>query len=267
MSHSFIAYIDESGDEGFGKYRVKGRSGGASHWLTLSVSVWRFSRDHDAVKWVKEIKGSLPSQRVNKPLHFKDLDHAQKVMALNVLSEKPLRSICVTAHKSSMSEKTYGEKNRLYFYLCRYLIERLTWLCKDLRRVVPEGDGRVKIVFSRRGGMSYEKFQNYMKLLRDGHDNENIQIKWSVIDIDAIEARDHSSRAGLQIADLIASGFTAGLEPDMYGNCELRYASILRNQFYSKNGNFLSYGAKLVPNYKELKLNTQQSKFIEMFSR
>jgi hypothetical protein len=37
MPHSFLAFIDESGDDGFGNYREPGKSGGASHWLVLSA--------------------------------------------------------------------------------------------------------------------------------------------------------------------------------------------------------------------------------------
>lgn len=49
MAHSFIAYIDESGDDGLpGRYREPGVQGGASHWLTIGAVVWRYSRDLDA---------------------------------------------------------------------------------------------------------------------------------------------------------------------------------------------------------------------------
>lgn len=266
MAHSYIAYIDESGDDGLtGKYRQVGTRGGSSVWLTISASVWRFSIDADALAWRNEIRSKLGPQAQKRPLHYKDLGHNQRLMAAQVLAEKPIRSICVMSYKPLIPEDTYQEKNQLYFYMSRYVLERLSWLCRDMRTRVTEGDGRVKIVFSRRGGLSYGEFRDYLNLLQRT-DDPGIRIHWGVIDIDAIEAMDHGKRAGLQIADIMASSMTAALEPDMYGNCEKRYGETLKSRIYSRNGNYLSYGAKLVPRWEKIPLNPQQMEFIELFS-
>jgi hypothetical protein len=180
------------------------------------------------------------------------------------LADKPFRTICVMANKPVIPEGIYTEKNQLYFYMTRYLIERISWFCRDHRRAVPEGDGRVKIVFSRRGGLSYDHFRAYLERLRQAEDAD-VRINWPVIDITGIEAKDHSSRAGLQIADVAASCITSGLEPDMYGNCERRYAEILRPVIYNRNGNYLSYGVKIVPWADQLSLNDQQQAFVNLF--
>jgi hypothetical protein len=192
------------------------------------------------------------------------MNHHQRVMAVNSLADKPFRTICVLANKPVIPDGIYTGKNQLYFYMTRYLIERISWFCRDQRRNVPEGDGKVKIIFSRRGGMSYDDFAAYLTRLRDSADQE-IQINWPVIDIEAIEALDHSTRAGLQIADIAATCITAGLEPDLYGNCELRYAEILKPHIYSRGGNFLSYGLKLVPRADQIPLSDQQQAFVRLF--
>ena len=70
-----------------------------------------------------------------------------------------MRATSIIAEKTGIPPGIYTEKNQLYFYLTRFLLERMSWLCRDLRSVVREGDGRVKIIFSRRGGMSYTDFQ------------------------------------------------------------------------------------------------------------
>lgn len=265
MAHSFIAYVDEAGDEGLsGKYRQPGRGGGASHWLTLGATVWRQSRDLDALRWAKSIIAQLPQQRRSKPLHFMDLMHEQRVMAISTLAGEPFRCICVLAYKPIIPNGTYTKKSQLYHYLCRYLIERISWLCRDLRPDVPEGDGRVKIVFSRKRSMDYEDYREYMLLLR-AMDDPDIRIHWPVIDIDGIEAADHGSRFGLQIADLVTSGITTALEPDFYGNVEPRFARMLKPHVYCRNKNYLSYGAKLVPGADKLDLNPQQAEFLEIF--
>lgn len=265
MAHSFIAYVDESGDDGLtGRYRTAGQQGGSSHWLTISASIWRYSRDFEAVQWRDEVRDQLPPQMSRKALHCLKLTHQQRVMACQTLATKPLRSICVLANKPVIRPDIYTQKNQLYFHMSRYLIERISWFCRDMRRDVPEGDGRVKIIFSRRGGLSYDDFRAYLTRLRNANDDD-IQIHWNVIDIDQIEARDHSTRAGLQIADLIAYCITAGLEPDAYGNSELRYARILRPLIYRRGGNYLSYGVKIVPRLDQIPLTPQQQDFVQFF--
>ena len=261
MNHSFIAYIDESGDDGLGNFREPGSNGGASSWLVISACVFRYMYDLDAVSWRDEISSQLKLKR-SKPPHFTDLNHQQRVFATQKLADKPIRAISVASHKRTIGDDTYGQKNQLYFYLTRYLIERISWLCRDHRPNVPQGNGSVKIVFSRRGGMSYTDFQKYLERLKVDPD---VNIHWPVVDITAIQAMDHSRRAGLQLADIIASATAAALELDVYGNCESRYAEILKPIVYSRRGNYLSYGLKILPMPSENHMSLQQLRSVGKF--
>lgn len=265
MPHSFVAYIDESGDDGFKKFREPGQGGGSSTWLVISACVFRKTRTLEAVSWRDEITRKIP-ERKGRTLHFAELNHNQRVVAAQVIASKPLKFMGVLAAKRPIPEGIYTQKNQLYFYMTRYLIERISWFCRDIRRMVPEGDGRVAITFSRRGGMSYGDFQDYLRRLQGEHD-DSVRIHWPVIDIDAVEARDHSTSASLQIADVGASAFAAGLEPNTYGNCETRYAEILKPVTYRRKGNFLSYGVKIVPQYEDCALTEEQMKMINLFKK
>jgi hypothetical protein len=265
MPHNFVAYIDESGDDGLKKIREPGKSGGASAWLTISACLFRQTHTLDAVTWRDEISAALPEKK-SRILHFVDLNHNQKVVVAQIISKKPLRALSVLAAKKPIPENIYKEKNQLYFYMTRYLIERLSWLCRDLRPKVPEGDGRVAVTFSRRGGMSYDDFRTYLRRLKADADDE-VKIHWPVIDIDSVDARDHSGNASLQLADAIASSFGAAVEPDKYGNCESRYAEILKPVTYDRKGNYLSYGVKIVPRFEECGLSDQQLRFISLYKK
>jgi hypothetical protein len=240
MSHSYRAFIDESGDDGFGKFRQRGALGGQSHWLVLTALVIRRTNELEAVRWRDEIARMRGKGR---ELHFVNLDHQKRVAAAKHLAACPVRMVSVLISKPHLEPATFTQKNQLYFFAARFLIERLSWLCRDLRPTVPEGNGQVAITFSRRGGMSYPGFRDYLARLK----TEQTTIHWPVIDIAAVAAQSHSDSASLQLADLAASSFACAVEPDRYGNVELRYALILKERTYARAGNIINYGLKFFP--------------------
>ena len=69
MSSSFIAYIDESGDEGF-VFNADGS--GSSRWFVLSAVVIRRDNDLQLVSCLKETRALL-HKAPKTPLHFVDL--------------------------------------------------------------------------------------------------------------------------------------------------------------------------------------------------
>lgn len=133
-----------------------------------------------------------------------------------------------------------------------------------MRPQVPEGNGQVAIMFSRRGGMNYNDFRDYLTRLKN-KGREGSSIHWPVIDISAVDAQDHSRNASLQLADIVASSISSGLELDMYGNCEQRYAEILRPIIYRRDNNYLSYGIKILPNHEECELIPEQLRMVELW--
>lgn len=262
MSHSFVAFIDESGDDGLGNLKVPGAKGGQSHFLVISATVFRATNSVSAVGWRDGILSQIPEKKVRQ-LHFKDLNHGQRLMAAQSLARLPIRVTSVLSAKRPIPSGMYTEKNQLYFYMTRYLVERLSWLCRDFRKLVPEGDGRVKITFSRRGGMSYEAFQDYLRRLKNTAEGD-VRIHWPVIDIETVEARDHSTSASLQLADIVASSVASAFEPDRYGNCEPRYAEALLPITFNRNGNRLSYGLKIVPAPEKCSFSKDQERSLKL---
>src|SRR3546814_6025402 len=82
----------------------------------------------------------------------------------------------VLVHKPSLNEpETFqAEKFRLYFYLTRYLLERVSWLCRDHRRA-NEGDGTAEVIFSNRSYMSYDAMRPYLCRLRSEEHTSELQ--------------------------------------------------------------------------------------------
>ena len=103
-------------------------------------------------------------------------------------------------------------------------------------------------------------------MLKEKNDLD-IQIHWPVIDIEAIQALDQSESRGLQLADLAISGLTTALEPDYYGNCESRFAQMLKPNIYNRNGNFYSYGAKMIPPFDRVPPTPHLAEFDRLFGK
>lgn len=258
--HSYIAYIDESGDDGLGKFRKPMADGGSSQILAICACIMRASHDIDTVSWRDEIKLGTQSKTKGRSIHFTDFSHSQRKFACKIIAGKPLRFVTALAHKPSLDRDTYREKNRLYFYIARHVIERISWFCRDMRPKVREGDGRVKIVFSRRGQMSYPSFVEYMQVLK----TQDTSIHWPVIDLEGIEAQDHSRLAGLQIADCGAKAITDALEPDKFGSVERQYIEILKPNIYTRKGNVFSYGFKILPDASSVQWSPDQLKTLKV---
>ncbi len=247
MTASFHAFIDESGDEGF---KFLPNEQGSSRWFVLSAVIFRESNKLAPVEAVREIKALL-KRDASKPLHFRDLKHEQRTACVSTLAKYPFRTISIVSYKPDIPdpERYQANKDLLYRYLTRLLIERVSWLCRDARKA-GEGDGTVKLIFSDRAAMSYEDMRNYVRLLAR---TEGVQIHWPAIIPDEICARQHGQLAGLQVADIVASSQFFALHFNPYGFAEPRYASILKGHAYRHKREWKGYGVKFLSNLEKLK--------------
>jgi hypothetical protein len=112
--------------------------------------------------------------------------------------------------------------------------------------------------------MDYQSMKDYLKLMRDG--KEKIKpvrsIDWNVLDIENISVENHSRIAGLQISDVFNSAVFQGLEPNLYGNTEPRYALELCPRFISHKGSIEGSGFTLIPPLGKNPLSDEQKRFI-----
>lgn len=266
MKEVFHAYIDEAGDEGFGKLRSPGSSG-QSRWLCLGAAVVRKENDVLLPAWRNEICEQLPSKR-KKELHFRELQHEQKILACDFLSKKRL-GICVIASKKetildSPKKEVFKQKGHLYNYLVRFLLERVTSACSNFSERSGRNGAELHVTFSRRSGTDYQSMKEYLTLMRDGKEiiRPIRSINWSVLSPDNISVENHSKRAGLQIADVVTSATYAALEPNYYGYTEPRYSLLLKNRYLTDSHGTLNCGLTLIPKLHQCGLNADQTAFI-----
>ena len=252
MVPSFRVYIDESGDEGFSFGQ------GSSDWFVLSAVITHTADDLAAVKVVDVVRQRL-GRPERKPLHFRDLRHEHRLLFVDQVSQQPLRAVNVLVYKPSLIEpEKFQERYRLYFYAVRYLLERVSWYCRDHPRAGAGVGSVADLVFSNRSGMSYGELRDYLEVLKSRTDMLDVRVDWDVIRAERVTASSPGKRMGLQVADAVAGSFFYAVQPSRHGFTEDRYARMLRPIVYHHRGRYLGYGIKLWPREAEHRLQADE---------
>ena len=236
---SFVAYIDESGCDGF-----KLQSG-SSRWMVVSALVVRSVNDPKVVTTAAAARAAMKLQKLQK-VHFHRLKPLQRAALLSQIANGPFRLVSVLIDKSFITAPAtfQSQRNRLYFYAIRFLLERVSWLCRDAYHPQKHGgDGTVELVFSLRKNTRYVDLSNYLAKLQ----SLQTRIDWSVVSPLQMRAIPHAQRAGLLLADAVASATFFAVDPMVSGGCDARYISVLRPAFYQRQGARLRYGLKVWP--------------------
>ena len=242
--HSYCAFIDESGDEGFTFKDPPERA--SSEWFVLSAIVLRADTLPSCARSFKNVLGPIEARR-RKPAHFVDLPHDARVAIVHAIASLPARTISICFNKKMLGVHSLGSDRRLYFYCTRYLLERISWLARDSHED-GRGDGRCKLVFAHCKRLSYELLYGYFAALQ----NQRNCVAWGHIDLHNIVVKAANDSIWLRAADSVASGISRGLELSQYGLTEDRFARLLKPTVYRRGGNYFSYGLKLFPTIPKL---------------
>jgi hypothetical protein len=196
------------------------------------------------VQVAREVRALLGKPE-KSTLHFRELKHEQRLPFVRVVSGAPIRTVHVMAHKPSIQnpENYQQERHKLYRYLTRLLLERVSWLCRDNAQ-----DGRCEadLIFSNRSAMSYDDLREYLDiLLRMAALEGDVNIHWDAIDRNRVRAINHDQLAGLQIVDAVATSAFYAANKSQYGEVEGRYFEILKNTLYRNKGRVEGYGLKI----------------------
>jgi hypothetical protein len=252
MSATFVVYIDESGDEGFSFDR------GSSEWFVLSAVITRKATDLETVKLVDAVRTQLGRPN-KKPLHFRDLRHEHRLPFIAAIAKAEMKTVSVLVHKPSLREpETFRAGYRLYFYAVRYVLERVSWYCRDHRTKHDRGDGSAEVIFSNRAGMSYAELRRYLDLLKEQPGPSSARIEWEVVKTEQLTAYSAGKRMGLQIADAVASSFYYAVQSSQHGFTEDRYVRMLKPVVYHRQGKHVGYGLKFWPREVEPRLDEER---------
>ncbi len=256
MDYGYIAYIDEAGDPGLNKVRPIDPNG-ASEWLVLSAVVMKAEREPSVVGWVDDIRNSIGvTQR--RDLHYRNLSPTRKIAVCDYISGLPLRGFAVCSNKKNMRQYQNPRASKIpsqqwfYNWCVRLLLERVTAFCKQ-RTMADFGEmKKIKIEFSRRGGHRYSQTKAYHYYLGFQQEGDAIYLKTrepvtKMLSTDLMEDHPHFSRAGLQLADCVASSFYQAIDCLGPGQTLLTPAQHLRPIMAKENGEIRSFGVALFP--------------------
>ena len=263
----YFLYVDEAGDEGFGKLLNVPESG-QSKWLMIGGILVSRENDKELPKWRDEIMDQFPHKR-RRDLHFQKIKHEQKVAACRMLAEKRFGACVICSDKITIPSlrpkllDVFKTKGHLYNYLVRFLLERVTTACA-VRSKSKGMSCKLHVTFSKRAGTDYEVMRDYLYLMRDGREVKTPvrSIDWSVLHPEDVKVEDHSNRAGLQLADVVTSATYLALEPNLYGDVETRYAEFFRKRYLRSAKQISGCGLTVIPQVSARKRNVRN--FLEM---
>ncbi|PWR24498.1 DUF3800 domain-containing protein [Zavarzinia aquatilis] len=273
--YGYLACIDEAGDPGLKKVRPIDPDG-ASEWLMLSAVVMRAKWENDVVAWVDNIRTGL-GIRQRRDLHYRTLSPTRKIAAANAISRLPLRGFVICSNKKNMR----GHENRraakipsqewFYNFCLRLLLERVTEFCA-LRTIADHGRKLpIKIEFSRRGGHRYSQTRAYSLYLDHQRKAgstflEKRLVRTDMLNTDLMEDHPHDSRAGLQLADIIASAFYQAADCLGPGSWDADPAKALARIMATEKGSQKDFGVCLQPTPPwKANLTAEQQRIFEYY--
>ena len=225
-----FAYIDESGDRGWG-----GRS---TDCFVLTAVIVQQEDVAKARTFLADLRNDL-GKPLGTTLHWsvnlKTHSH-RKHVSDQIGSFEPLTISSVVVHKPSLMGRGSGlsDHARLYNYAIRRLLERLSWYGRDSQRELVPTFAHIK-------RFPYQRLTGYLELLK----TESTEVNWQWLREHRIEQPQR--RELLQIADLASGAIFAAVEPDGFGNFEPTYLLNLVPRLYRRKGGAISsYGLNFV---------------------
>jgi hypothetical protein len=246
----YIAFVDESGCDGDKFER------GSSEFLILSavVGIGVMQPDIDMrLDALRNMSGKPDDWQIPK---FEKAPAPVRWAMCQLFADLPFYSAHVVIHKPSIRDNALRtDKNRLYRYASKLLVERISWICDAMH--TPGAPGELcEIIFSQDLSRCYSSFKDYIARLSAARDRINTSIKWKHISADHIRDVPFRKLSGLLLADYHASALGLALEKKKFGQYDDRLARILNEAIRkSRTHGVFSYGYKLWPKEAESLFN------------
>ncbi|MGO4512072.1 DUF3800 domain-containing protein [Bradyrhizobium sp. 2TAF36] len=275
-TYDYIAYIDESGDDGLRAVKPC-TFPGSSEWLILSAVVIRASNESKVAGWVRDIRAGFRSRQA-KALHFADLSPANKAQVCQFIAGLDLRCFVVASNKKNMEGYKNPDAEKIpsqcwfYCWMTRVLLERVTRFVLQ-RSLTDHGEPRrLRIEYSARGGLRYDQMHAYYEWLRMKRHKPFLpwgKLCFEVMDVNLLRVYPHHEREGLQLADTVAAAFFKACDKHDTGACDPSFAKLLQDRMArepdNQGGKISGFGVKLLPSFARARLDNDQAEIFKHY--
>lgn len=225
MSHHYILFIDEAGDDKVERLKPDSTDGN-SEWLCLGGYLVRAEVEPDLERRRDEILVSFGGQK-GGILHYRNLKPKNRLIAASKLvsPDYPARGFVVCSYKKTMigyhkeraANSTGNPRDVLFNFVARLLLERVTHYVVNAAPRHGIRDPVLRIVMASRKGHHFGQFKAYIAQLMNqavaGTTFLNTrEIKAGVLRWNQIERATASQVPGLQLADVLVSAFFQSIE-------------------------------------------------------
>lgn len=276
----YILFVDEAGDDGL--EAIKPIDGfGSSEWMILSGVLIHANDADKPVAWVREFRERFKgSQR--EDVHFAALrNDDQRLQACRHVASKHLRWFAVISNKRNMRQyrneraAKHDTRSPFYNWMLRLLLERVSAYCAE-RSMRDYGEMRsLRIELGARGGVSVARLRVYLfhKLRRQSQAGtlylKRGDIAWEVMDENELAIFQAHRRAGIQLADVVASALRQGVDARPDGSINPMFGEALLPVVAKGKGDVIAdFGVKLLPAPPDMYavgLSEPQVSFLGMF--
>lgn len=111
IDYGYVAYIDESGDDGLKAVKPLSNPG-ASEWLILSAVVVRAENQSKIPGWVEAIKAEFRNHQ-RPDIHFSGLNPAKRLKACQMMAALDARYFVVASNKKNMEGYPHQDREGL----------------------------------------------------------------------------------------------------------------------------------------------------------
>jgi hypothetical protein len=165
-------------------------------------------------------------------------------------------------------------QNWFYCWVTRVLLERVTLFVATDSAKRFGSVKRVKLVYSKAGGLRYAQMNAYYEWIRDKNRNNNQYLKMGDLQYETIhplllEVRDHSVEIRLGLADCVASAIFRACDKHDTSGCCTDFAEYFADRMAripdGRSGQISGFGLKLLPGFKKAALDQDQQQIFRRF--
>lgn len=218
-------YIDEAGDLGFQR---------GTTWFVLSGTIVDKKDEPHIRATIAQIKARL---NVNE-IHLRKItDYYRRAFVVRELNKEKFTYISIVADTNKMDYSQIGSTTTAYNYICRMLLERVSWFLRDT-------DRKADITLSARGTARDGELISYIQNKLVPYPENNIAQGV----FGKVMAKPSGSWDLLQLADVCATTMFLTYEINGWGFRTPCFTKVFNGHIYHHDGKIERYGLKYFTN-------------------